>query len=266
MLVLVVLLMTITSFALQAQVPTEVSSSGHRPLAGALDALEVATGTAINYEDVPYENQADLEDVSTPQQRASRAGYRLLVPRKGTVSAPLQAGRLSSEADRVFQVNMLLSNYRDNKMPGDFRVEQANGMLYVIPTRVLGANGSLRELRSPMTTLITIPYGERSAIETVAAILAAVSKATRVRMDVGSLPFSPAQTVGFGAVDEPARDALARLFAKLTKSPVSYRLLFDPVMAYMFNVRTIPDADAAASETAPAPEIPAGRNWRATHR
>jgi hypothetical protein len=80
---LVLLTIVTGGLKLQCQTPLVVSSSDHRPLAGALHALEAATKMAINYEDPPYENEMDLEDVSTPKQRAEVPGYRLLVQRTG---------------------------------------------------------------------------------------------------------------------------------------------------------------------------------------
>ena len=138
-----------------AQTPAVINVADHRPMAGALDAIEQAFGLAINYEDVPYENSADLEDVSTPQQRAAQPGYRLMVPRKGTLSITLTG--VTSQSDLWVGVNGLLNDYRTNKLPGDFTIEQANGMLYVIPTKKLTKAGSTQAVTSPMAVPVTIP-------------------------------------------------------------------------------------------------------------
>jgi len=212
-------------------------------LAAALDALEKVTGIAINYEDIPYENESDLEDVSTSQQRAATPSYRVMVPRRGSVSVPLRA--MESGGDRLAVLNELVSSYRRNKLPGDFKVEQANGMFYVIATRTTSENGAVRDVVSPLSAPISVPYAERRIIDTVALILAVASKPGGPRIDVGSLPFFPPTLVSFGADREPARDALARLFAKATARPVSYRLLFDPLLKnYMMNVQALPESGA----------------------
>jgi hypothetical protein len=241
---LALLAMTVT--ALQAQTTKVIDVNEPRPLWQALDALEIVVGGTVNYEDPPYENVADLQDVSTPQQRAAEpAGYQLLVPRGGRVTAEVQApaARKAADNDIIFDLNLLLASYRQNKLPGDFKVEQANGMLYVTPTKVLGANGVMRDVTSPMTALVTVPYAQRNVADTTEAILDAVYKATGLRITIGSLPFWPTQMVSFGASGESARDALARLFAQTAGGPLTYRLVFDPrpdrmrTFDYMINVK-----------------------------
>src|SRR5206468_12311110 len=98
-----------------------------------------------------------------------------------------------------------------------------------------------------------VPYEQRNGIDTVEAILDTVYKSTGLRIVVGNLPFWPTQMVSFGASGEPARDALARLFAQTASGPLSYRLVFDPTpdrmrtFDYMINVR--PTAYAAPMAT-----------------
>jgi hypothetical protein len=67
--------------SLSGQVVIDIST--HRTLAAALDSLQNQLGIPINYEDVPYQNPADLEDVSNPEERAKYPGFQLLVPRTG---------------------------------------------------------------------------------------------------------------------------------------------------------------------------------------
>ena len=208
-----------------------ITATGGRPLWHALDALEVEVGGTVNYEDVPYENAADCRDVSTPQWRATAPpGYQLLVPRLGTVTAdiPVPANGAVTQNELIYEVNLLLTSYRQNHLPGDFQVQEANGMLYVTATKVLGANGAVHAVTSPMLAAITVPTADRSVGGTVQAIFDAVGIATGLRFGLDRLPFWPSQRVTFGAAGEVARDALARLFAQLSSRPLSYRLIFAP--------------------------------------
>ena len=201
---------------LLAQASKGIAVTAPRPLWDAINALEAAAGGTVNYEDVPYENPADVQDYSTPAQRAAQPqGWQLLGPVTGTVTAeiPVPANGAVTANDLLYDVNLLLASYRQNHLPGDFQVEQANGMLYVMATKVLGANGVVRTVTSPMLTVITIPTADRSVVGTVQAIFDAVGKATGLRIGVATLPFWPSQRVAFGATAEVARDALARLFA-----------------------------------------------------
>jgi hypothetical protein len=237
--------LAITATTLYAQTTKVIDVNEPRPLSRALDLLEIVVGNTINYEDPPYENMADLQDVSTSQQRAANPGYVLLVPRDGHVTAevqvPLTGAATSNEV--TFSVNLLLASYRQNQLPGDFQITQANGMLYVTPTKVLGANGVTLAVTSPMAASVTVPYAQRSVADTAAAIFDEVYKVTGLRIVIGSFPFSPTDMVSFAASGEPARDALARLFAQTAGGPLSYRLNFDPrpdvmrISDYMINVQ-----------------------------
>jgi hypothetical protein len=80
----ILLKLTVPYACAQVQV---INVSDPRPMADAMDARERIVHTTINYEDPPYENMADLQDVSTPAQRAAQTGYKLLVPRPGSLSA-----------------------------------------------------------------------------------------------------------------------------------------------------------------------------------
>jgi hypothetical protein len=249
------LTLMMAAFALSAQTTKVIDVNDPRPLSVALDALEVVAGIPINYEDPPYENVADLQDVSTEQQRAAKPGFRLLVPRSGRVTAQVQqpvSGK-PSESDVILNVDLLLGVYRQNGLPGEFKIEQANGMIYVTPTKVLAANGSIRDVVSPMTALVTVPYARRNVAETAEAIFDALYKATGLRIVIGTFPFWSTDVVSFGAAQEPARAALARLFAQTGRGPLSYRLTFDPrpdpmrIFDYMINVQQT----GYASPTAP---------------
>jgi hypothetical protein len=229
-----------------AQSSVSIDETDHRPLAAALDKLQSKTGVVINYEDVPYENAADLEDVSTEQQRAFQPGYRLLVPRKGHIRAAGQVSSTTSLADTVSLLHSLFANYKLNRMPGEFTLEQFNGALYVAPIRFVNASGSSQDVTSPMKSSIDVPYAERRVIDTVELIVKATSQASGKRIDVGTVPFLPSTRVAFGVRGESARSALASLFAQLHSS-VSYRLLYDPQdRAYMLNLQ-ITTATAAGS-------------------
>jgi len=208
-----------------------IDVSEPRPLWHALDDLQSVVGGIINYEDPPYANLLDCQDASTPQQRATQPpGWKLIVPRDGHLMAtvPVPANGKAVESDALFDVNLLLTYYRLQKLPGDFKVEQANGALYVTPTKVLAADGVIRDLSSPLMVAITIRNAQRSLVDTTQAILDAVQRATGLRIVTGKFPYLPVQMVSFGASGEPARDALARLFAQSSAALQSYRLIFEP--------------------------------------
>jgi hypothetical protein len=244
------------AIALHGQTASVIEVSDHRPLAGALGDLQSVTGVAINYEDVPCQNPADLEDVSTSEQRLLNPGYRLFVPRKGHVEATVGRHVYGSMAETLVGVQALLESYRAAGLPGDFKVDQANGMLYVTATRVLNRAGFLQDVQSQMETIVSIPYSERRAIDCMAAITQAIEAKTGERIAVGTFPFLLAQKrVTCGADDDEARDLLATLLSQVSDTPASYNLLFDPLTGYMINVRFIerrPDPSSVEAGAVPS--------------
>jgi hypothetical protein len=265
----VVPLAVIAVGVLFGQKPLAVDVNDSRPLIGALEALQLSCGVAVNYEDVTYQNAADLEDISTPQQRAQYPGYHLMIPRRGRVGGSLDTTALSSVAGQLSAVQALVTSYRNNNLPGEFAVEQANGQIYVIGTKGLGASGKLVDVTSPMTVRISIPFAERSIVDTVEAITLAVSKASRTTIDVGTVPPSPNSKVSFGADQEVARNAVARLFAQISTAPVSYRLMFDPTMkTYMFNMLWGPYSTTTTPIATPNAEGNTGASplWRQVNK
>jgi len=211
-----------------------------------MDALEDIVHSPVNYEDPPYQNMADLVDYSTPEQRAGKPGYQLIGPPQAQLTLGFQtpASGLLSEGDIISEVTALLVAYRQQKLPGDFELEQANGMIYVTPTQVLGADGTAHAVVSPLTTLVTIPSASRNMADTVQAILDAVNKATGLQIVLGVNHFWPTQMVTFGANGMEARDALSKLFAQ-TSVTLSYALIFDPIpdkmrtLDYALNLRPV---------------------------
>lgn len=239
---------------LSGQKSSLIDVSDHRPLARALETLQALTGTPINYEDVPYENAADLQDVSTPEQRAKYPGYHLLVPRKGQVKATVAVNPKGSLAETIAGVSALLASYRSAGMPGDFRAEQANGMIYVVPTKVLTRAGIVQDVQPRMDALVTFPSAQMRAIDCVQAITRAVSEATGAKVAVGAFPpFPAAQSVPCGANRESARNLLAAVLSKWSNRPATYDLLFDPVSGYMLNLRLVAQVGAPSSAPPPAP-------------
>ncbi len=208
---IVIAALLIGSIVGASQSSRAIDITDSRPLAGAIDALEAIVHVPINYEDLPNQNVADLQDVSTPQQRVAQPGFLLLVPRVGRVTAPIQepSGATAAANDVLFDLSLLLGDYRQRSLPGDFKTEQANGMIYVTPAKVLGQSGSTLDVTSPMTAIVTIPDANRSVAEAAQAILDAVYKSTGQRIVIGTFPFWPNEKLNFSASGERARDAVS---------------------------------------------------------
>lgn len=250
--------LALASSTLLAQKQTVINVTEHRPLWPALGQIEQAFGSAVNYEDVPYEHADDLEVVTDPRVRAHIGSRPSRVPRKGTVTVAFDDA--TSEPAKVALLNNLLATYRQAGLPGDFRVELANGMLYVVGIRIKGIDGRLRDLSSPMSIRVDVPFGRRTVIETVALIADEVSKAGGVRVLGAQVPFA-AEVVSFEARRETARDAIARVFlAAHPERQTSYCMIFDTlVSSYMLNLNALPPAVPSADGSVRVlPDQPSG--------
>jgi hypothetical protein len=95
----------------------------------------------------------------------------------------------------------------------------------------------------------------RSVAETIALFQETLSQTAGVRILPANMPIPPAHaTVEFGANNEPAGSVLLGLFAKLSPTPMSYRLLFDPnSRAYDLSICSFPYALAKPVPCSPAP-------------
>jgi len=251
-----------------------VTVNGGRPLAKAAAQLERLSGIPINYEDVRYENQAEVEDVTDkvtrPEQRAmAPRPVRIMVPRGGELSISVQldpvTGRLT---DVLSPLNALLAAHLSKGLPGVYTVESANdGAFFITPSQVRDARGALVATKSVLVTPVTFSFARRNGAETLQLVLDQVLKVSGFKIGMGDVPLNGLihTEVAIGADSEPARDVLVRLLASVVSgasvagrasSAISYKLLFDPGLRYyMFNAAVVP-APLAPAVMAPVPSPP----------
>ena len=214
-----------------------------RPLAHALDRVQELLRSPINYEEVPYENDRDFSERSTAGLKSR------VVLRGGQISANIEP----AGGDPYLAVQTVLAVYTSAQLPGAYDVVKNEGSIDVIPTQVLGANGSMRNVTPVMSRPVAFPYAERSVLDTLQLIVDSVSQVSGVRVLLLSTPFhySPSpetDKVTLGATGEEARVVIANLVAKL--APMSYRLLYDPGQkTYYLSLISVPASlpNAAAS-------------------
>ena len=123
--------------------------------------------------------------------------------------------------------------------------------------QVLAPDGSMATVTPVMEQNVSFSTAIRSVAETIALFQETLSQTAGVRILPANMPIPPAHaTVEFGANNEPAGSVLLGLFAKLSPTPMSYRLLFDPnSQAYYLSICSFPYAFAK-----PVPRSPAPRN------
>jgi hypothetical protein len=183
-------------------------------LAEAATTLQRKYGIRINYEDPVYAFDGDLIDGADPKYRIAHPGVRALIPRGGSVSwaATFQKGSANRLSNPLGLLLELTSSHATNGNPGTFLVREQQGIYFIVPAQVRGADGKLIAQSSPLDLLITLQEKERSGLDTVRDILQAVSKGAGMNVGMGTLPMNLLfQTTGtIGALNEPARSVLIR--------------------------------------------------------
>lgn len=237
-------LLFLLSVAVFAQGRAKIEFVDHRPLAALADELEKRFGFAVNYEDPPYPWARDLEDVSTPQQRAQSPGYQLMAPKKSKVA--IVEPDSSNLATLALALQEAITSARSTGAPGGFVLNTRNESFDLVPNQAMDENGTARSVDSILLTKVSIPYSRKSVPEHIEEILATLGKLRGVRIQLGAALFRPSLQVDFGVNHVSARDALGQLLSSATKAPISYRLLYDVnSRAYMMNLQAVKNQNRA---------------------
>ena len=199
-----------------------------RPLAAVLQELERRHGVVITYEEPPYVNADQIEDVTAKVRRTpAPVGKRVLVPRGG----PFEFNY--APTDNLLSVlQRLTTEYRGTGYGGTFAVRQSRDAFHVVPVEFRNTLGNDEPYTPILDTRITIapdPGEMRSAYQALNAISAALTRATGITIGPGTVPMNVLMKtkVELRATDEPARSVLLRTLAA-TGIPLSWRFKCGP--------------------------------------
>src|SRR4051812_8563367 len=159
----------------QATSRLDISVDDPRPLAACMDEIERKFGWVVTYEDPAYLNASEISDVTSSVRRDGKSYPRVLVPRGGPFAFSYALPTDGSSADRAALLQSLLAAYQANGNPGFFRALAEGASFHIVPTKVLNESGVLADYVPPLETLISLESGERTLVEVVQAIVAAVS-------------------------------------------------------------------------------------------
>ena len=191
----------------------DISVDDPRPLAACIDEIERKFGWIVTYEDPVYLNAAEINDVTSSVRRDGKSYPRVLVPRGGpftfSYALPTDGG---SSADPAALLQALLAAYEANGNPGSFRALTEGASFHIVPTKVSNESGVLTDYVPPLETLISLESGERTLVEVVQSIVAAVSSQSRSNIIVGATPTNALQVrVHVDSGKQPARALLAQI-------------------------------------------------------
>lgn len=232
--------------------PATVIIRSHRPLSDALDRIQKILLKPINFEEARYRSSQDIGSSSLQTTSGRRAfqfpiggGFELTLPQR--------------DSDSYSATQSVLSAYHGARLSSaSYRAAQKSYGVAVFPTQVRAPDGSMAAVTPVMEQNVSFSTAIRSVAETIALFQDTLSQTAGVRILPGNMPIPRARaTVEFGANNEPAGNVLLSLFAKLSPTPMYYRLLYDPnSQAYYLSIRSAPYA--------PAKPVPATRNLAPT--
>jgi hypothetical protein len=196
-------------------------------LAGLIDQLETRFGWIITYEDPPYENAADLDDVTLLVAKDTKNFKgKVLVPRLRTFDFKYPNAQQPQAED------LLAAVIRDYNTAGNndgFRLLRTGKFFHVVPSVSDNKIGLRTDRQSRLDVRVTIPDADRSVLETLEVVVAQVRELTGVPLVVGRVPRNLLlqKKLRTGATKEPARDVLVRALTS-TGRDLSWRVPCDP--------------------------------------
>jgi len=220
-----------------------------RPLAKAILTLEAQYGCIITYEDPRYAYPDDIADV-TEQVRRDLDKYppgrapKVLVPKGGELTFQYDANsQLSSPLDPAVVVRQLLAVQAASPNAGTFRMEKGENIIHVIPTAIKDRSGKPRPNKSVLDALITLPDKERTGLQTLEDLCAAIGRTMQVRVIVGTIPegLFLRHKDKYGVTDQKARNVLIHLFEATGQGRrLSWQMFYGPgTKMYVLNIHTV---------------------------
>jgi hypothetical protein len=236
-------------------------------LADAVDALVSRSGYIITLERPRFEYSGDLEEIPTEHRRdldqyPKGGAPRILQSRGNAFSLKLPGESILKLQDISAVLQQIVQTQSMSDHGGHFHVEQTGEAFHLVPTEVQDRDGNWVAYHSILDALITIPAKDRSALETVEAVCAAVSTGAHAPVMVLQAPMMlllNSREV-LSAKDESARTVLTRALAGMNQK-LTWNVFYDvPARSYMLLIFVVPDKTSSPVTAQGAPTGPAAPN------
>lgn len=191
---------------------TTLTTHNTRGLATVLERIENAFLQPITFEELPYENAEDLRTVTISNRGVAK---HLLANPIYDFSVTLT----SLDATPYLAAQSVLGAFTSAGGRGQYVAAlQRSSRVDVIPSRMHGVDGSIREITSVMSRSVNFANKKRSLSDTVELIANQASTQSGYKVSVIGLPGQYFESVEFGASGESAADAIERLGTILNRS------------------------------------------------
>jgi len=222
---------------------------GARPVAKAVESLIEKYGYQITYEDPPFVYQGDLAE-------RNEAGFKDRIPSGDPLSVSFNSSSgMSSPDDMAGLLQKLLHAHESANRGGHFRLMQNSQVFHVTPNEVEDRDGNWAPQSSILDVAISLPEKERTGMDTLLDICAAVGRSSHVRVDVGTTPINVIAHYRstLSANEESARSVLMRALDG-TNRKLTWMLLYDPQgKSYVLNILVVPKIRITTQSCATVP-------------
>jgi hypothetical protein len=227
----------------------KLSIEDSRPVCKAIETLEEKYGWVITYEDPRYVHDSEIAD-SNLKIRKDLNNYKsgettkLLVPRGGSLEFTYDVvSNTNLPVDPAVVVQKLLDAQAARDNGGRFRLETNGRIMHVIPTAIKNSAGELAPQESVLDTIISLPSGERTVLQKLENICAAISRAINIPVVLGTVPdywFSQRRDQR-GATNQRARDVLIDTFETMGYGKdLSWWLYYSPTFKkYLLHIHFV---------------------------
>jgi len=231
-----------------------------RPMERAVDRIVKRHQLQVTYEDPPYIYSGDIRDVTT-EVRRDLANYppgqapKVFAPKGGSIK--LRYSVLSATSKPEQPVALLRNIVRAHEVSAagaTFDVRESDGVIHVIPVSFRDATGRLVPLSPVLDTVISLPAANRSTIEALEALCAAVTESAKVQVGMFTAPINLLSRNQFSEAvyNETARDVLTRIL-KSTQRKLVWQLIYDVnTKLYGLNIQALPESTANSASARPS--------------
>jgi hypothetical protein len=208
--------------------PLSIRVEDSRPLSAVVDQLERDYGWSVTYEDPPFVDSSEIEDVTDRVSRVPHPQKRTFVPRGGVFQFDFQP-----PSDGVAQASAtlaaLVQRYNSTLQGPVFALGGDAELWHVFPRMFRDATGILRQYTPVLDTKVTIPAKDRTALEMIQATVSALADRRQpIGLGLVSTRALAHTHVYGGAHDEPARNVLSRMVLAARPAKVIWVLFFSP--------------------------------------
>lgn len=227
----------------------KLSVEDSRPVVKAIEMLERKYGWVITYEDPRYAHDSDIVDTKLNIRKdlnnyKSGETTKFLAPKGGTLEFKYNvASDTNLPAIPAVVVQKLLDAQAASGNSGRFRLETNGQVMHVIPTAMKNSVGELVHQESALDTIISLPSGERTVLQKLESVCAAISRAINITVELGAVPehWFRQRRDQQGATNQRARDILIDTFETMGYgADLSWWLYYSPTFKkYLLHIHFV---------------------------